>query len=522
MKCISSWSVLLLISATAVLSLAGRSSGAESQGWRAAKGSPKLVSIQPQAATDEDATDEAAEEASKDTGEKVVAGKRNYVLPASVSQSPDMPAADMQSWNAVNGQGDPAPMVYGNDFGDFDDNQYRDPAHHVVGAAGSVASWGAQHGWVGLEYLGWFINGMEVPPLVTTSPAGTPVAQAGVIGAPGTQTIFGQNDLLTAMRSGARGKIGMWLNCAETVGIEGDYFGLAQSSLSYTAASGANGNTILARPFFDVNPANGVPRNNAELVSFPPLNGNTANTGFGAVSVTAQSRLQGAGMRLILRRCCNAWSEAGDCDTPVRYRRIQSNWTVGYRYLALAEGLQVNENLVSTDAVNGFAGQQTAIFDHFGTRNTFNGMDLGTTWQFRQNRWSFDFLGRLGLGGTQQKVRIAGATTFNPAVNGQSTYPGGLLTQTSNIGNYQRDVFSMVPEIGLTAGYQLRPRLRLTAGYTLMFWTGVARPGDQIDTSVNPNLLPPPIGGGPASPAYNNRSTTLTVQGFNVGMDTRW
>jgi hypothetical protein len=38
--------------------------------------------------------------------------------------------------------------------------------------------------WAEIDYLGW-----TVPPLVTTSPAGTPLAQAGVLGAPGTSVL---------------------------------------------------------------------------------------------------------------------------------------------------------------------------------------------------------------------------------------------------------------------------------------------------------------------------------------------
>ena len=53
-----------------------------------------------------------------------------------------------------------------------------------------------------------------------------------------------------------------------------------------------------------------------------------------------------------------------------------------------------------------------------------------------------------------------------------------------------------------------------------MYWSGVVRPGDQIDTSVNPNLIPPqtsPIT--PLHPVFNYHSTELLVQGFNVGVD---
>jgi Putative beta barrel porin-7 (BBP7) len=40
--------------------------------------------------------------------------------------------------------------------------------------------------WAELDYLAWTVKGDRLPPLVTTSPAGMPLLQAGVLGAPTT------------------------------------------------------------------------------------------------------------------------------------------------------------------------------------------------------------------------------------------------------------------------------------------------------------------------------------------------
>src|SRR5436190_10489023 len=45
------------------------------------------------------------------------------------------------------------------------------------------------------EYLLWWTNGNPLPPLVTSSPPGTPQNQAGVLGTPGVQTLFGGNSI---------------------------------------------------------------------------------------------------------------------------------------------------------------------------------------------------------------------------------------------------------------------------------------------------------------------------------------
>ena len=76
----------------------------------------------------------------------------------------------------------------------------------------------------------------------------------------------------------------------------------------------------------------------------------------------------------------------------------------------------------------------------------------------------------------------------------------------------------MVPELSLKAGYQVAPGWRLIAGYDVMYWTGVQRAGGLIDTTVNPNLTPPPAGGGPNRPGPVLNTTNLLAQGFSFGV----
>src|SRR5262249_16786462 len=53
---------------------------------------------------------------------------------------------------------------------------------HVCGPPGRI--------WVDVEWLAWWIRGSSIPPLLTSSPAGTDLGQAGVLGAPGTNVAF--------------------------------------------------------------------------------------------------------------------------------------------------------------------------------------------------------------------------------------------------------------------------------------------------------------------------------------------
>ena len=300
-------------------------------------------------------------------------------LPTSVRGS-----TQTEIWNGSNGFGNPGGSPFDQSgSGYVDDSYFLDPAHKIFGTIGRTPSHFARHGWVRMEYLGWFVNGMHTPPLVTT---GT----NGVIGDPNTTVLFGGSSLLTGLRSGGRCAFGTWLNCCETVGLEAEYFSLPQAVQTFSASSDPAGNPPLFRPFFNINPTSGgPPTNSSEIVSDPGASA-------GTVSVRATSRLDGAGLRIMFRGCCSQWCEPGDCEMPVLNRSVQTNFFAGYRYLRLAEGLQINESLTSLMAAN--PGTFNNIFDQFNTENTFSGLDLGGTFLFQQNRWSMEVMSRLAAG----------------------------------------------------------------------------------------------------------------------------
>ncbi|MFC1758274.1 BBP7 family outer membrane beta-barrel protein, partial [Planctomycetota bacterium] len=99
---------------------------------------------------------------------------------------------------------------------------------------------------------------------------------------------------------------------------------------------------------------------------------------------------------------------------------------------------------------------------------------------------------------------------------------GGLLALSSNIGNYEENTFAAIPEMDVTLGYLIAPSLRFTVGYTLLYWNNVVRPGDHIDTSINPNLIPPVQVGGDNRPAFTLNETDIWAQGVSFGLDYRW
>ncbi|WP_246146078.1 BBP7 family outer membrane beta-barrel protein [Rubripirellula lacrimiformis] len=362
-----------------------------------------------------------------------------------------------------------------------------------------------QDGWFSAEYLMWFQDGMELPPLVTTSIPGTSATDAGVLGR-GAQTLFGGDRVLDDAFDGYRLDFGVWLDRGHTLSISGEYFQIGEESESFSRTS--SGSTILARPFFNVNPTTGPAREDSELVSYDGIVS-------GNVSARATSELMGAGMHLNFLRCCSEGCTSGlFCGCPGHYCSRQEA-LIGYRYVQLDESVSVTESLRGIDPAATFN-----IADRFETRNQFNGIDLG--WKYRRTRgyWSFESLLRLAVGNTKQSVRINGATT----IDGGAPLVGGLLAQRTNIGNHEQDEFSVIPQLDLKLGYQLTDHFRATLGYTFLYWSNVVRPGDHIDRDVNPALLPPesdPFTGA-NRPGFDFDTTDYWAQGLSIGGEYRW
>ena len=373
-----------------------------------------------------------------------------------------------------------------------------------------------QDGWVALEYLHWYQDGMSLPPLVTTSvDPNVAQANAGVLGQAPTRVLFGGNDVLDGSFSGHRIKGGLWLDKCHTWALAGDYFQIGMESESFFANS--TGTPILARPFFNANPASGSPREDSELVAF--ANGPAILSG--AVGVVAESELKGAGIHLRrLRQCkqgCSNWYGFGSCGEYCS----RTEAMFGLRYMQLDERVRINENLNATAPQAG----RFAITDQFRTNNRFNGIDLG--WVYRETRgiWVLDTMLRMGVGMTRQRVSIEGSTVISGSGIDDGTFEGGLLTQTgTNIGSHKRDEFSIIPELNINLGCQLTDNWKAYIGYNFLYWSNVVRPGEHIDRQVNPNFLPPPETpiAGPRVPGFAFDATDYWAHGINLGLEYRW
>jgi hypothetical protein len=366
--------------------------------------------------------------------------------------------------------------------------------------------------WVQVDSLIWWTSAMHIPPLVTQ---GTP-DQPGRLNADGTEILFGNQSIFGDVRGGGRLQAGVWLDNCRRWGIEGEYLALDDQADNFRIWS--DGVPVISRPTTTPGP-NGLM---VEEVANPGT-GIVGAPIAGSVAVNTLTNFQSAGARLRWRRCC----EGADCtnfdDRGICGYGRRVDWFIGYRYLRLADRLAVREELTTTD-YNSPSPADAGSFlvqDSFQTRNEFHGGELGMAMLSRRGRWSLSIIPKIAFGNTHETVMIDGSTVITDANRNTATYRAGLLALKSNIGTYQNDTFAVVPEIGLNLGYQLTPRLKFLFGYSLVYWSRVARAGNQIDLNVDTDGIPPATGN-PTSPKFVLHHEDFWAQGLNFGLECQW
>ena len=346
--------------------------------------------------------------------------------------------------------------------------------------------------WLGAEALLWWTKNQPLSvPLITTGPA-SQGANAGNLGVPGTTSLNGPFN--NGMTGGARLFAGSWLESSHTIGIDGSLFFLGQQSSGFGAAdrSGTGGVVI-----------------NEPVVS-APWSTQVSAPGFdtGGVAVNATSRLAGGDINLLY----NLYRAGG--------------WTInlqgGYRYLELDESLDITANslmFVTTTYTDNMGnvlvtappGSTVTVLDHFGTRNEFNGGQVGVTFQYVSDRWVLEGGVKVAIGATHEVVTVDGATNVFP-VNGSPVPLIGGNYATLQIGRYARNPFAVAPEAQLSVGYQFTPWLRGMIGYNFLYLSTVARPGNQIDNSYD----------GVVHPLVPITGSSYWTQGINLGLQFRF
>lgn len=354
--------------------------------------------------------------------------------------------------------------------------------------------------WIRGEYLYWDSDGMESPALVTTAAAGTPIDDAGVLGVAGTRTLFGGN-LNDDEASGLRIRSGFWVTPEQTFAIESEYFALL-GGLDDSFNSRGRSETVIARPFFDVGP-DAPAQESSRVIRFPG-----AADGSLAVEVDTDLKSYLINGRVAL---------APSLPRHANGHRDRIDWIIGYRHLDLDDRIRIDQS-TTTDA-----GSSSAT-DRFSTSNEFNGLQWGIVHQTHLRRLWVESLIRVAAGNNTQQAHISGRTTTSTAGGGTDSFDGGVLALASNSGGFERDQFTLIPELGFTLGGHVTDWLDLSIGYTVLYYPNVVRAGNIIDTDVNSGLLPPPADPltGASRPRFRFIESDYLAHGLSLGAELRF
>lgn len=351
----------------------------------------------------------------------------------------------------------------------------------------------AEHRWyAAAEYLIWWLREGRIPAILTTGPD----SSGGVLGAPGTRVLYGDERLETRHDDrfiGTRVTAGYWLTEDHALAVEGDAFFLERDSTYFKAVSA--GDVLLARPYFDAVTGQG----RSEIVAGPLPGGGRRNGGFNGYS---RIELFGEQANLVIPAVTG---EAFRLDV-----------------LAGAHFLQMRDRVDFT-ATGRLLPDQATLFgltDHWRVDNRFFGGQAGLRGEYVRGRWSVSLRGEAALGGTYDVVRAFGDRLFQtPAQRDIVRY--GLLVLPSNTGRFTRTDLTGVYETGANVGFRLTDHIRLFGGYTLLCWNNPIRAGDQADLVVNLRQVKGSPSG-PAAPVIPFREDFFWAQGANVGLEFGW
>lgn len=355
--------------------------------------------------------------------------------------------------------------------------------------------------WLTGEFLFGWSEGVHLAPLVTTSTAGTGQSEAGVLGEPATSTLLGGNQssgILPGFRFGA----GYLFDQENGTGIEAGFMYLSNNSSNFSFDSADLASGILARPYNDATSSPiGDPA--SVLVGFPGLQTGT---------IDIESKV-GDFYSVNLNITEKIWEE-------------ESGWRMdalfGYRFASFSDNLRINQHIDSI----ALPGTSIDSRDEFSAKNSFNGLDLGLRTSYRwSDRLTLNVLTKVAAGNMHQTSEIRGQTVTTVAgAPPPVTALGGMYALRTNIGEYRRNDWTVMPEGGANLVWKLRSNVNFKFGYSLIYFTKAARADNQIDFTLDPRLFPPeaPVVVGEAArnrPVFQAQNTDFWIQSLNLGLD---
>jgi hypothetical protein len=290
------------------------------------------------------------------------------------------------------------------------------------------------------------------------------------------------NSIEMGDHNGARLRFGVWFDADEDCGLEVSGFRLEKRSTQFANTTGNTvnqfnvGTGLADRTFFV--PA-GLP---PQLLS----QGLTVFPAQSTASVFGTLANEMWGLEADLRT-------SGYCIGSLKFGAL-----TGVRYLHFEDTFTLLNTVNVTDAPQStvhapFLPIRFSTFDRLKTHNEIVAPQIGGEMEFRCWGFFMDARGTFAIGPNFESVDVQGQTTVVGSSNPVRNAPGGLLSGPSDIGEHNRTRVTVLPELGLKAGYECGSWMRVYVGYDAMYIDHVARPADQV--------------------AFNSLTTTVTVNG---------
>ncbi len=365
--------------------------------------------------------------------------------------------------------------------------------------------------YVQIDYLSMWAKGNYLPPLVTTSPVGTPQSQAGVLPVSATTSIlYGNGRVNLDQRNGGSDHRRLLAGRRRVSGRGRTVLRAGDATvelLRLVEFLFRSEREIIARPVI-VTPPNGTNNEESVLVAFPNYQFGGVTTDLdGSINVRSLSNVQSANMTF--RRL--VWIDF------TMQRRL--DFLFGYRFFRTDDSVTIDDTTIF-NASGPIPTTTTVSQDLFRSRNQFNGGEIGLKYQAYHGPWQFEFIGKCAFGNNRERTWINGYT--DQTASGVTTHADyGLLALPTNIGSYRRDVFAVLPEADANLKIDVTKNLRLILGYTFIYTNRVQRSGDAINRTINTTQ----IGGalsGVAQPSFSANDTPFWVHGYNAGLEYRW
>lgn len=347
-----------------------------------------------------------------------------------------------------------------------------------VGCYGPVC---VERFWVELEFLLWWRESRFYPPLVTGD-------DPGVL--PDATVLFGGGTVGEQARPGGRLQFGIWLDDCQCLGVGGRFVSIGDAKNRFELNSGDH--PFFARPFFD----DAIGRHEALVID----NMGTQGTTSGQIQVLTESEFLAADafLRCLMVRTCHS----------------RLDFLFGYQMGRLNESLLIDSTSTAVGTTNAVGSLR--VLDSFRTSNEFHGGHFGIQGRYQIGCWGLELMSKFGFGNMNQRADLSGATDPSRPNSGL------LVQQGSNAGVHTRDTFSYMHDTGLKLFYHPTERIRLSVGYSLMFFSSVLRPGDQIDTTVDSRFFGAQPAPNAVRPAFDFNSTHFYAHGLNLGLECRF